>query len=338
MRIAVDLMGSDASPLNLFEGILTALNELSTTIIVIASKEIVTMISNEFILKKYQNKLSFLEASEEIKMDENPAFAVRRKKNASLIVGLSLLGDKKVDAFVSAGNTGAIVLAASHLLKHLPTISRPALLALLPTDKKPLAVIDVGGNVTVTAQNMVDFARMGAAFQRDFFNLPKPKVALLNIGEEANRGTPEMRKAYDLLKTDAKESNAYSFYGNIEGKSAFHGKIDVLVTDGFSGNVFLKTSEGVASFIFKSLEKLMKKNRNLSDQSVNLKSFQDKFNSAEYPGAVLCGVDGIVIKCHGNATARSIYSGIKGASDLIEKKKNGLECIFGHKQGTQKHS
>lgn len=331
MRIAVDLMGSDASPLNLFEGVLAAVNELNAIeiIIVVASKEAITMISKDDALSKFPRKIIFLEASQEIKMDENPAYAVRRKKNASLIIGLSLLNEKKVHAFVSAGNTGALVLAASHQLKHLPGISRPALLALLPTEKKPLAVIDVGGNVTVTVQNLVDCARMGAAFQRNFFGLVKPKVALLNIGEEANRGTPELRKAYDLLKVDAMQSNTYSFYGNIEGKSAFNGKIDVLVTDGFSGNVFLKTSEGVASFIFKSIEKSMKKNRNLSDQSGILKSFQDKFNSAEYPGAVLCGLDGIVIKCHGNATARSIYSGIKGACGLVEKKKNGLEYVFG---------
>lgn len=320
MRIAVDLMGSDSSPQNLFDGVLTACKELNAieSIIAIASKEAIAMIANSQRLLDFPQKIQFIEAEEVVQMDEEPIEAVR-KKNSSIQIGLALLKEKKVEGFVSAGNTGALILAATHILKRLPGISRPALLALLPTEKSPLAIIDVGGNLTITAQNLLDFSRMGASFQRHYLGIQKPKVGLLNVGAESHRGTQELRQAYDLLSQDAKAGGCYEFCGNVEGKSAFQGKIDVLVSDGFSGNILLKTAEGVANFLINSLKKREKKDRKISDQNVNLKSLEEEFSSAEYPGAVLCGLDGVVIKCHGDASPRAIFNGIKGAYEILKK-------------------
>ncbi len=163
-----------------------------------------------------------------------------------MIRGIRNLKERDIDAFVTAGNTGALIAAATIILPMLPEVARPALMALLPTRKGLVTVIDVGGNVSVKAPQLVQFAKMGVAFQRTYRNCPNPTVGLLNIGAESKKGTPEHRQAYDALS----EAPNMTFIGNVEGREVFQGRVDVLATDGFTGNVFLKTSEGVSSFIF----------------------------------------------------------------------------------------
>ncbi len=320
MRIAIDLMGGDSSPLVLFEGVLQAAAVLPDLeqLVILATASYIPKIQQ---LLSQQPKLSvaisLLEVAEFIKMAEAPALAVRRKKEASLLIGLQYLRDKKVDAFITMGNTGALVLGARHYLETLPGISRPGLLALIPSEKKPVAVIDVGGNVSCSAKDLVQFSRLGAAFYRCLFDVASPKVGLLNVGTEAKKGSQTMQNAYNELRGIAKTApGAFKFMGNVEGNSVFKGNVNVLVTDGLTGNVFLKTAEGTSAFLLKKIDRILQKNPLLLDRSLH--SIIAKLDPQESPGATLCGVDGIVIKCHGSATAKALFQGIRGAYNLVK--------------------
>lgn len=234
--------------------------------------------------------------------------SLRRKKQASLCVGLRLLKEGKLDAFVSAGNTGALVSASKMILGTFPHISRPALLALMPTKKRPVAVLDVGANLQAKAAQLVQFAHLGAAYQKAR-GIAVPRIGLLNIGSEASKGTSEIRLAYkELAKLPA-------FAGNIEGKSVFDGEVDVLVTDGFTGNVFLKTAEGIASLILDRLHARIPLSA-LQDIRAHLEDLQRHLHYAEHPGALLCGVKGAVVKCHGYSTPEAFANGIRGAIEF----------------------
>ncbi len=263
----------------------------------------------------------FQSAADSIAMEENPLAALRKKKGASLCVGLRLLKEGKIDAFVSAGNTGALVTASKMILSPLPNVLRPALLALMPTKKRPVAVLDVGANVQVKAAHLVQFAFLGAAYLQSRGHA-HPSVGLLNIGAEALKGTSELRLAYHELQTLQKPP--FRFAGNIEGKSVFDGEVDALVTDGFTGNVFLKTAEGIANLILDRMHTALSKEaiHNLGPQFLDL---QKHLHYAEYPGALLAGVRGIVIKCHGYSTPQAFVSGVRGAIDLARE---GFMKIF----------
>ena len=247
--------------------------------------------------------------SDTITVADDPALAIRRKKESSLYKGLLALSQSSIDAFVSAGNTGALLLAAKTILKTIPGIDRPALLTPLPTQKNELAVLDVGANLSLKSGHIVQFAAMGIAYQKSR-GIPHPTVGLLNVGVEAIKGTPQAREAYAKLQA-LNNGGRKVFLGNIEGKDAFAGNIDVLVTDGFTGNVFLKTAEGLASFILHELEK---------DMSHDIAALRRRLYTTEHPGAILCGVDGLVIKCHGHVTVATFMTSIKGAYRLLQSR------------------
>jgi len=287
-------MGNENSP----EALLSALKELSLP----AGVELVVIALPEFASKAHP--LSFAAAAQSIEMEENPLIALRRKKNSSTSVGLRLLKEGKIDAFVSAGNTGALVVAAKMILSTLKGILRPALITLMPTKKNPVAVLDVGGNVQVKAANLIQFALIGAAFQ-EARGVENPLIGLLNIGAEALKGTSELRLAYHELKM---APGPLRFVGNIEGKSAFDGDVDVLVTDGFTGNIFLKTAEGIANLILDRIQ----------PGAAEMKKFQS-LHYAEYPGALLAGVKGIVIKCHSYSTPKAFLKAVFGAVELAQE-------------------
>lgn len=252
--------------------------------------------------------LSFHPAREAIMMDDNPLLALRRKKQSSLCVGLRLLKEGKIDAFVSAGNTGALVSAAKMILGTFPGVMRPALLALMPTKKRPVAVLDVGANLQAKANQLVQFARLGESYQKAR-GIANPRIGILNIGSEASKGTSEIRLAYKEL------SKFPSFAGNIEGKSVFDGEVDVLITDGFTGNVFLKTAEGIASLILDRLYTRIPA-ESLKEIREQLDDLQRHLHYAEHPGALLCGVKGTVVKCHGYSTPEAFATGIRGAVEF----------------------
>lgn len=265
------------------------------------------------------NQLEVIQTDEIIQMDDDPLYAIRKKKKASMCLGMKLLKEKKIDALVSTGNTGALIASAKMHLPLLSGISRAALITLLPTQKHPVAVIDVGANIHCTPKHLLHFAQMGLAYQKSR-GIKKPLIGLLNIGTEEKKGRAELRETYQLLQKF--NENEKVFAGNIEGKEVFFGDIHVLVTDGFTGNVFLKTAEGISSFILDTLHKNI--DRFPFSKSL-IERLEAELYSAEYPGAILCGVEGIIMKCHGDSKPKALKSGVQGALNLVQG--NFLEKI-----------
>ncbi|MCC6127799.1 MAG: phosphate acyltransferase PlsX [Chlamydiae bacterium] len=294
IRIGIDLMGHDNAP----EALLKDIQKIP-----LPSSAQLTLIG----LPGYAllaPPLSYCSAAEVIEMSDAPLTAVRRKKGSSMCVGLRLLKEHKIDVFISAGNTGALVSAAKVILGMQPGRSRSALITLMPTEKTSMAVLDVGANLEAKASHLVEFAFLGAGFQKER-GIDRPTVGLLNVGSEPIKGTSELRAAYELLK---KQKNLpFDFVGNIEGSLAFRGDVDVLVTSGFIGNVFLKTSEGAAHFLLKELSRHIPKDV----LKPYLARLLRTLNYEEHPGAILAGVRGRVIKCHGSSSSQSFVSAIE---------------------------
>ncbi len=320
MRIGIDITGSDRSPLFLFEAVQLAASQFTShdTLVVFCAVSDANHLSTLSSTIPSGASITFETATDVILVNEDPIAAVTRKKDSTLAKGMKQLASKQLDAFVYAGNTGALIVAARLFLDMLPRITRPALLATLPTKKGSVAVIDVGGNVSCKPLHLVQFAFIGAAYQSCCHGIDVSRVGLLNIGIESIKGTPEVREAYKKLVQLSKEPGAIplNFVGNIEGREVFQGGVDVVVTDGFSGNVLLKTAEGISDYLFEELKNKASKWGELAP--AELESFHKRFSYAEYPGAILCGVDGVVIKCHGESSVPALYNGILGAARLVK--------------------
>ena len=316
MRLGIDFTGGESPASLYFDAAWQACRKLAPTcsLRIFASPSVAMQFSA--IIKEKEPSLtsliSFHTVAETIAMSDHPLGAIRRKKNSSLVVAMRMLKKKQLDAFISCGNTGALVASAALSLPMLPGIKRPALLARLPTMRDPVAVLDVGGNVSCKAENLRQFAFLGAAYQAALFSVSQPRVGLLNIGSESKKGTEEVRQAYELLKADPHARRAMHFVGNVEGRDIFKGVVDVLVTDGFTGNVLLKTAEGVASFIFEKLELTLK-------AATAFKEVCSELNYNEHPGAAICGVEGTVIKVHGSAAPKTFYNSILAAAESLQK-------------------
>jgi len=312
-HIGIDLLGSDVPPSELLQAVLAFCKELDPSIHL-------TLFGTKTLFARMRSPTSnvfFHVVKEFITMDDSPLTAIRRKKESSLCIGIKLLKASHLQAFISAGNTGALMAYAKIELPSLPHVERPALLTLLPTRDKEVAVLDVGANTSYKAKHLVQFAVMGVAYQRSR-GVKMPIVGLLNIGSEAKKGTPELQRVYNQLQSSSKKnSSPYAFAGNIEGRDVFQGKIDVLVTDGFTGNVFLKTAEGIAAVILEELECSSIEECSPRTKGI-LAELRQRLHYAEYPGALLCGVEGIVIKCHGNSNPQSFLRSITTAARLVK--------------------
>lgn len=315
IKIGIDLMQSDTNALHILKSII----EYSQSI----KKDV------EFIFfadEKLKSSIEDLELSVNVKfsknsiaMDEDPLLAIRRKKDSTMFEGLRDLKDDNIDCFISCGNTGALAAGATHILSTFKTISRPALLAIFPTKSNLLAILDVGASIAFETKNLTQFAMLGVSFQKAK-NIKNPKVGLLNIGIEKKKGTSLHQKAYLEL---SKMKEHFNFVGNVEANEVFDGKVDVLITDGFTGNIFLKTSEGLATFVLDKIEKNILKQK--SEVFDVLKDLKKRLYYGEYPGAVLMGVQKLVIKCHGYSSIKGIISAIDGAINLVEN--NFIESI-----------
>jgi glycerol-3-phosphate acyltransferase PlsX len=338
LRIGIDLMGGDNPPELLMPAIIRAVEQLphDHLFLVIATGPVIqqlTALLASSLSKQARSRVSFHECADVITMTDDPLTAVRHKKNSSLVQGIHLLKKKNIDAFVSCGNTGALIASAAISLSRLDGISQPALLATLPTERGPVAVLDAGGNLLNKAQHLVKLAFLGAAYQRALQGVETPTLGLLNVGVESRKGTNEVRQAYEILKSYCEDTAArgkepaFRFSGNIEGRDVFKGVVDVLVTDGFTGNVLLKTAEGVAAFIFDSLQEKKMDGATPDFQSA-FNDLKKQFNYAEYPGAIVCGVEGVVIKVHGNATAESLLASILGACRFPSTSLENIQGIF----------
>lgn len=319
MRIGVDLMGSDRSPTLLFKAVEQAAAEFPHVDFVVFVTQ--TALDDIFLHQSipFHPRPAYLEfqiVSDVIEMQDEPLVAIRQKKNSSLVLGLKFLRKRYLDGFVSAGNTGALIAGATLSLPLLPGIKRPALLAVLPTEKGKVAIVDVGGNVSYKACHLVQFAQLGVAYQQCLGGIAHPRVALLNIGVESKKGTSEVRQAYQLMQSLAQKENM-RFVGNVEGREVFQGAVDVLVTDGFTGNVLLKTSEGVSSFILHQIQASLQE-LPVEQRTSILRHLQPLFDYEEYNGAIICGVDRVAVKCHGQSSSKGFFSGIQGAIRLVQ--------------------
>jgi|LakMenEpi03Aug12_release.lakeMendotaPanAssembly.Ray.scaffolds.fasta_scaffold03504_7 glycerol-3-phosphate acyltransferase PlsX len=311
-------MGSDTPPPRLYEAVGRAAEHLeaSDTLVVFATEAAVLEITRQqspHPISHPKAHIQFHLVKEVVTMGDEPLSVVKQKTNSSLAIGIRLLKRQLLDAFVSTGNTGALIAAATLSMPRLPGIKRPALIAMLPSEKGPVAVIDVGGNVSCKAKHLIQFALMGAAYQRCSKGIEHPTVGLLNIGVESRKGTEEIQKAYHWL-TEQRENLNMTFQGNIEGREVLQGVVDVVVTDGFTGNVLLKSIEGTSSFI---LENITKKHGHMEGMRSALQDLHKRFHYAEYPGAIVCGVDGVVVKCHGDSCPTALFNGIRGAVKLV---------------------
>ncbi len=309
IKVGVDLMGSNSSPQEIFQAVLAINQEIAPgdSLVVFAQHALLPELRTLY--HGSDKAIEFVTTDESIEMEDSPLFAVRRKKNSSMAAGMRLLKEKAIDAFVSTGNTGALVASAMLHLALLPQVERPALLVMMPTVRGKVAVLDVGAHVMAKPGDLIGYARLGSLYRQCLFSEKAPTIGLLNIGVEEQKGTKELQDSYQALREMFQER----FLGNIEGREVFQGKVDVLVTDGFTGNVFLKTSEGISSFLADYLQKQF-------DIPQVIHHLHRQFNYAEHPGAFLCGLDGIVVKCHGFSDRTALMNGIRGAFDLVRSK------------------
>jgi len=329
MRIAVDGMGGDDSPMAVVEGCVLALKEYDISICITGPEK---KIKDE--LSKYtydEKRISVIDAKEVIFPNEHPVMAVRKKKDSSLNKALNLVKNGEADAIISAGSTGAFMAGSLFIVGRIKGIERPALAPVMPGKNGPFMIIDCGANVECRPSNLVQFASMGKIYFENVFKVNNPKVGLINIGAEEEKGNELTKATYKLLKEV--EPN---FIGNIEPRDVSNGDVQVLVCDGFVGNTILKMYEGVASNIFSMLkEEIMgstiSKIGGLLLKPV-FKKFKKKFDYAEYGGAVFLGIKGICIKAHGSSDANAFKNAIRQAvttyeNGVILKIKNELEKV-----------
>jgi len=319
MKIVVDAMGGDHAPRVVVEGAIAAAREYGVQVILCGDEAKITPH-----LKKAGYKGSNIEivhAAETIDMCEPAANSVRRKRNSSIVVGLNLVKEGKAGAFFSAGNTGAVVCAATLELRLLPGVERPGIGIVTPTLKGPAFIIDVGANIDPKPTQLLQYGIMADAYCRNILNKDNPSVGLLNIGEEEAKGTEFMREVHELLS-----QSGLNFIGNVEGKELFSGKCDIIISDGFVGNVALKVSESAAEAMQVFLKRHLLSNVmgkiGLFFLLPSLKRFKKDIDYAEYGGAPLLGVNGVVIIGHGRSNSRAIKNAIRVANEEIERKVN----------------
>ena len=312
LRLGVDLAGADVAPLEIFHAVQETVQQdpdLHCTLF--CTPEIAAL------LPPFSRQITTHVSSQYIHMDEEPLKGLRTKREATVLKGIQELHKKNIDAFISCSNTGALIGASALFLSRLPGIHRPGLLALLPSKQQPFAVIDVGGLVMPRVKHLVQFAFVGAAFQAVYGNMAKPRVALLNVGAESLKGTQEVREAWKVLSSI--KEDLFTFIGNVEGKTIFEGGVDVVVTSGFTGNVFLKTAEGIAAFATEMIEAYIS---HWATQEIKelFTAVHEHLSYEESFGAVVAGVEELVIKCHGSSSHKAICNAVIGAKSLLLKK------------------
>src|SRR4051794_27108689 len=321
MRIALDAMGGDDAPVSPVAGAVLAARENSDITIVLVGREDVVRAE----LRKHdlsgglESRLPIVNATEVIEMAEHPAQAVRKKKDSSVVVGLNLLKKGEADAFVSAGHSGATMAYATvGSPGRIRGVERPALATVFPAKTGPILVLDVGANTEVKPEYLVQFAQMGVVYARKVLKKANPKVGLLSNGEEDNKGTILLQEAHQLLK----QTPGINFGGNVEGKDVPSGEFDVVVTDGFTGNVLIKTTEGVASLILKIIREELTSNIFNKLLALMLKpafgKVRERMDYQKYGGAPLLGVNGIVIITHGRMSAEGIKHAIRVAGETYQ--------------------
>jgi glycerol-3-phosphate acyltransferase PlsX len=326
VKIALDAMGGDTAPEPTVAGAIRAARELPVEIVLVGPREAL-----EQQLARYPKppaNLSIVHASEVIGMEESPVASIRKKRDSSINVGVGLLKDKQVEAFVSAGNTGAVVSASTLLVGLLPGIERPGIAIVLPGVKGDTLLIDVGANIDPKPLHLLQYGLMGEAYCRCVLGTSRPTVGLLNVGEEEGKGTEFTKETYGLL-----EASGVNFVGNVEGRDIFSGEFNVIVCDGFAGNVAIKTAESLAH----AINVLLKRSLTVSPLTRlgawlardAFRNLRKEVDYAEHGGAPLLGVDGISIIAHGASSAKAIKNALRVAYESVRRElnKNMIEAI-----------
>jgi phosphate acyltransferase len=318
--IALDAMGGDHAPRAEVEGAILAVREFDVRVLLVGIEAVVR---HELSRHRYRGQaIDIVNSTEVITMRDSPSQAFRRKKDSSLHVAAKLVRDGKAEAVVSAGNTGAVMTVARFVLGTLPSVDRPALAAAFPNMKEKVSVIlDVGANVDSKAVQIEQFAVMGEIYYRTIFGVRRPRVALLSIGEEEMKGNELTRESFNRLK-----NTSLNFVGNVEGRDVFRGDVDVIVCDGFIGNIALKISEGLVEHIGGMLKRAIKSSlRSQLGYALSKRAFDDfrkRTDYSEYGGAPLLGVRGITIIGHGRSNANAIKNAIRVAAELCRSRVN----------------
>lgn len=306
VKIAVDMMGGDDAPGIVLDAVKKAVEDFKDLEIILFGDESQYNLSHE--------RIEFRHCTEKIEMEDEPVRAIKRKKDSSMVKMAEAVKSGEADGCVSAGNTGALMSAGLFIVGRIKGVARPALVVTLPTtDGKGFVFLDVGANADAKAEHLLQYAQLGNIYAQKIRGIQNPSLSLLNIGTEAAKGNSLTKKAYDLFE----KNQSFNFTGNIEAKTLMDGNVDVVVTDGYTGNMVLKNLEGTAKSIGKMLkETIMSSFKNKLAGAVlkkDLETFAKKMDYSEYGGSVLLGLDGTVVKAHGSSNAKAFYSAIKQA-------------------------
>lgn len=326
MKILLDAMGGDNAPDANIKGALNAINKIKAEVILIGKEEIIRKKIKEFTGKEIEevsDRLKIRNATETIEMTDTPTVAIKHKKDSSMVVGFKMLKEGEGDVFISAGNSGALLTGATLLVGRIKGIDRPALAGILPSYKSQLLLIDAGSNTNCKPINLLQFAQMSSIYLKNTYGIEKPTIGLLNIGTEETKGNELVKESYKLLKEKSEELDI-NFVGNVEGRDAFSGKINAIVTDGFTGNVFLKTTEGLGKFVKRSLTESFTKNLLSKILSIPalpaIKRFSKVMDYKSYGGALFLGVKKPVVKAHGSSDSLLFEYTLIQAEKFVENK------------------
>ena len=326
MKIILDAMGGDNAPDANIKGAINAINKVKAEVVLVGKEEVIRGKVKEFYgreLEEISDRLKIRNATETIEMEDVPTVAIKRKKDSSMVVGFKMLKEDEGDVFISAGNSGALLTGATLIVGRIKGIDRPALAGILPAYKSQLLLIDSGSNTNCRPVNLLQFAQMASIYLRNTYGIEKPAIGLLNIGTEETKGHELVKESYKLLKEKSEELDI-NFVGNVEGRDAFSGDIHSIVTDGFTGNVFLKAVEGLGKFVKRSLSESLTKNMISKIAALPalpaIKRFSKTMDYKSYGGALFLGVKKPVVKAHGSSDELLFEYTIIQAEKFVENK------------------
>ena len=326
MKILLDAMGGDNAPDANIKGAVQAINKVKAEVVLIGKEDVIRSKVKEFYgkeLEEISDRLKVKNASETIEMEDQPTVAIRHKKDSSMVVGFKMLKEGEGDVFISAGNSGALLTGATLIVGRIKGIDRPALAGILPAYNSQLLLIDAGSNTNCKPINLLQFAQMSSIYLKNTYGIEAPAIGLLNIGTEEIKGNDLVKESYNLLKENS-EKLGINFVGNVEGRDAFSGKIDAIVTDGFTGNVFLKTTEGLGKFVKRTLTESLTHNLLSKILAIpalpSIKKFSKTMDYKSYGGALFLGVKKPVVKAHGSSDELLFQYTIIQAEKFVENK------------------
>ena len=326
MVILLDAMGGDNAPDATIKGAVKAIDQIKSKLILIGNENIIKSKIKEFYNKdisEISDRLEIKNTTETIEMEDIPTQAIKHKKDSSMVVGFNMLKSGEGDVFISAGNSGALLTGATLLVGRIKGVDRPALAGILPAYKSRLVLMDCGSNTNCKPINLLQFAQMSSIYLKTTLGVKDPKVGLLNIGTEETKGNELTKESYKLLKEKSEELGI-NFIGNVEGRDAFSGNVDIIVTDGFTGNIFLKAVEGLGKFVKRTLSESLKKNLLSKIAAIpslpSINRFAKTVDYKEYGGALFLGVNKPVVKAHGSSDEKLFEFTIKQAEQFVENK------------------